>query len=228
MAWLCFEDITRKKYGLLKTKRRDAWFRIFVLILNIIATPILLVVHSISIYLMPCISSSIVGCCFRVIFSKIFMCCTQSLLFEDKEFPPNHKSLGNVKSSQRVVWKRSSEIPWKKIDVKVTENGKEKIKTKTFCYDRLVEGGMDPEDICQGALGNCWLLSALASLSATSTTLEECFITREWNPRGKYVVRLWDEDSKKYVNVNVDDFFPVAESSGMHTHTSLIHQSHSQ
>ena len=65
-----------------------------------------------------------------------------------------------------------------------------------------------------GALGNCWLLSALASLSSTSTTLEECFVTQEWNPRGRYTCRLWDNDAGKYVNVSVDDYFPVSERSG--------------
>ena len=73
---------------------------------------------------------------------------------------------------------------------------------------------MDPEDICQGALGNCWLLSALASLSSTSTTVEECFITDEWNPRGKYSLRFWDDDKSKYVKIAVDDYFPVDEKTG--------------
>lgn len=88
-------------------------------------------------------------------------------------------------------------------------------ETQLRYYDRLVEGGMDPEDICQGALGNCWLLSAAASLSSTTTTLEECFSTSEWNPRGKYTVRLWDDDLGKYVYISVDDFFPVDEKTGI-------------
>ncbi|CAE7494838.1 Capn15 [Symbiodinium microadriaticum] len=68
---------------------------------------------------------------------------------------------------------------------------------------------MDPSDICQEAFGNCWLLSALASLSNKHSTIENSFVTREFNPRGKYVLRLWDSPNEKYVNVAVDDFIPV-------------------
>ena len=215
MPWLCFDDITRKEYGLLKTKRRDIWFRIFVLVLNIIATPILLVVHSITIYLLPCISSSVVGCCFRFVFSKFCWPLTKGMLYSDNAFPRNAKSLGGVKTSSKVVWLRSSEIVYKKEVVTTSKGGSVPTKEEEVChYDRLVDGGMDPEDICQGALGNCWLLSAMASLSSTSTTLEECFITSEWNPRGKYTVRFWDDDVGKYVNVCVDDYFPVNDHTG--------------
>ena len=214
MPWLCFEDITRKEYGLLKTRRRDVWFRVFVLVLNILATPILLVTHSIFIYLLPCISASVVGCCFRTLFSKYFLCFTKGLRYEDKEFPPNDSSLGNVKTKNKVKWMRSSEMTYKK-EVKVkSKTGHAQTETRLCHYDRMVEGGMDPEDICQGALGNCWLLSALASLSSTSTTVEECFITDEWNPRGKYSLRFWDDDKSKYVKIAVDDYFPVDEKTG--------------
>jgi len=214
MAWLCFEDITRKKYGLLKTKRRDVWFRLVVLVANIIATPILLVTHSILIYLLPCISASVIGCCFRCLFSKFCICCSKVLMFADKDFPPSPTSLGNVKTRGKVKWLRSSDITYEKEEVVMTKSGEVPTKETRLChYDRMVEGGMDPEDICQGALGNCWLLSALASLSSTSTTLEECFITQEWNPRGKYTCRFWDSDAGKYVHISVDDYFPVDEKS---------------
>ena len=215
MPWLCFEDITRKKYGLLKTKRRDVPFRAFVLVLNILATPILLIVHSITIYLLPCIASSVVGCCFRAIFSKACLCCSKAFMYNDPDFPPNASSLGKVSTNKKVKWIRSSEMVFEKTVTSSNVSGKRSSEKKELVtYDRLVDKGMDPEDICQGALGDCWLLSAMASLSSTTTTIEECFLTNEWNPRGKYTVRFWDDDKKKYVKVSVDDYFPVDEKSG--------------
>jgi hypothetical protein len=44
--------------------------------------------------------------------------------------------------------------------------------------------------------------------------VEECFITDEWNPRGKYSLRFWDDDKSKYVKIAVDDYFPVDEKTG--------------
>lgn len=140
------------------------------------------------------------------------------MLYSDNNFPPNAKSLGNVKTNSKVTWLRSSEMKYEKEVMVTAKGGGVPTKEIELCqYNRMVEGGMDPEDICQGALGNCWLLSAMASLSSTTTTLEECFVTNEWNPRGKYTVRFWDDDSGKYVNVCVDDYFPVDDILGGNT-----------
>jgi hypothetical protein len=204
MAWLCFEDITRKKYGLLKTKRRDIPFRLLVLILNIVATPILLVAHFFIIYVFPCMQSTIAGCCCRLCFtdSGLLRFCAR-FLYTDQEFPPTKASLGSVKTNKTVEWKRASEITF--------INSKNETKKLT----KLFENGMDPSDVCQGALGNCWLLSALASLSNKPSTIENAFITREFNPRGKYVLKLWDSPNEKFVRVQVDDFIPVERQSGL-------------
>ena len=202
MAWLCFEDITRKKYGLLTTKRPDMPFRLFVLALNIIATPILLVVHFFLIYVFPCIQSTVTGCCCRLCFMEagLLRICNR-FLYTDKTFPPEQSSLGNVKTTQAIEWKRASEITF--------TNSKNEVKKLT----KLFEDGMDPSDICQGVLGNCWLLSALASLANKPSTIENVFVTREFNPRGKYVLRLWDSPNNQFIHITVDDFIPVNKTS---------------
>ena len=56
---------------------------------------------------------------------------------------------------------------------------------------RLYEGGIEPNDICQGAVGNCWLISAFAAAAEQPSVIRNTFITLERNPRGKYKVRLF-------------------------------------
>jgi len=41
----------------------------------------------------------------------------------------------------------------------------------------------------QGALGDCWLLSAMACMAEERCGIESLFHTRELDPRGKYKVR---------------------------------------
>jgi hypothetical protein len=60
----------------------------------------------------------------------------------------------------------------------------------------------------QGALGDCWLVSALASASEHPECIRHCFLTKEYSPRGRYVVRLWDERRRKWELVTVDDRIP--------------------
>jgi hypothetical protein len=70
----------------------------------------------------------------------------------------------------------------------------------------------DANDIFQGQLGDCWLLSAIASLTTQPWLLENVFLTREWNPRGKYDVRLYSIPTSSFVTVTVDDHIPVRKS----------------
>lgn len=79
---------------------------------------------------------------------------------------------------------------------------------------QVFEQGIDPTDIAQGQLGDCWLLSALAALAEQPETIQNCFLTDAYNPRGKYQFRLWDDISKKYVTISIDDYIPVSAQTG--------------
>lgn len=53
-----------------------------------------------------------------------------------------------------------------------------------FCSICLT-GKIEPADICQGQLGDCWLLSALACLAAHEGAVQEVFITDEYSHYGE-------------------------------------------
>ena len=66
-----------------------------------------------------------------------------------------------------------------------------------------------PHDLEQGTLGDCWLMSALACMSEHEGLLRTCFLTQEWNERGKYQVRIYDGRAGKWTIITVDDMLPV-------------------
>ena len=77
----------------------------------------------------------------------------------------------------------------------------------------LFKNGIDPSDIGQGSLGDCWLLAAIACLAEYPDALRKLFIDREINSRGYYKLRLYDAAKEKWITVGIDDRFPVLIST---------------
>lgn len=123
-------------------------------------------------------------------------CKENNELFVDDSFPPAAKSLyynpnstTNSDSNPVVQWRRPHEIncdggnfPWSIFRTPL------------------------PSDICQGVLGNCWLLSALAVLAEREDLVKEVLVTKEVCPQGAYQVRLCKDG--KWITVLVDDLLP--------------------
>ncbi|KAK4492216.1 hypothetical protein RD792_003016 [Penstemon davidsonii] len=121
--------------------------------------------------------------------------------FTDQEFPPNDRSLfvdpEHPPSKLQVVseWMRPIEIV------------KEKHLDSSPC---LFSGTANPSDVCQGRLGDCWFLSAVAVLTEVSR-ISEVIITPDYNEEGIYTVRFCIQG--EWVPVVVDDWIPC-ESPG--------------
>ncbi|KAJ4971714.1 hypothetical protein NE237_004813 [Protea cynaroides] len=121
--------------------------------------------------------------------------------FTDQEFPPSDQSLfvdpENPPSKLQVVsgWMRPNEI--------VKESH---MDSRPY----LFSGVANPSDVCQGRLGDCWFLSAVAVLTEASRICE-VIITPEFNEEGIYTVRFCIQG--EWVPVVVDDWIPC-ESPG--------------
>ena len=78
---------------------------------------------------------------------------------------------------------------------------------------QLFEGEIEPNDLCQGAVGDCWLVAAFACASEFPDAVRRLFVTRTYNPRGRYKVRIYDPVEKEFVSVVVDDRIPCEKGT---------------
>ncbi|GIL81853.1 hypothetical protein Vretimale_1434 [Volvox reticuliferus] len=161
--------------------------------------PLILLIQAIRIYFLGCILVYIsrLG---RGILCGMCVCC--HCTFKDKSFPHNHISIGEWKD--KTPAQIDSEVQWRRIADIVAASSRTGAK--------LFAGRIEPSDICQGQLGDCWLMSALACLANQDGAVQQIFVTKEYNAYGKYKVRLYDAPKEAWVTIAVDDWIPCGSN----------------
>lgn len=82
-----------------------------------------------------------------------------------------------------------------------------------FCKNPAVfKDGIDPEDILQGRLGDCWFCCSLASMAERPELITKIFVTDEMSPVGIFEVFFYHNGIKK--TIILDDYFPCKPYSG--------------
>jgi calpain-15 len=71
---------------------------------------------------------------------------------------------------------------------------------------KLFEGDIEPNDIRQGKLGDCWFMCALSALAERPDLVRRLFLIEEINEEGIYRVRFCKDG--EWIKVTVDDYFP--------------------
>jgi hypothetical protein len=120
--------------------------------------------------------------------------------WEDPDFPPSMASLlrnPNAPTSPHPEWKK--EITWKR-----TED------VSGMKAPVMYHAGADPMDIKQGALGDCWFLSAMSVMTQRERDFVDLFVSKEHSKAGVYSVNFWKNGER--INVLVDSYFPVVRS----------------
>lgn len=125
-------------------------------------------------------------------------------LWVDPDFPLNYKSIGITKEQALSVAGRLTNYAW--CPISYSHPG-----TPLFPED----GVIDPASLMQGALGDCWLISAISTMAEYPESLKKLFLTKEHNEIGQYVVRLWSEGLVQWVDVKVDSYVPIDLGGGL-------------
>ncbi|XP_036413555.1 calpain-9 [Colossoma macropomum] len=128
-------------------------------------------------------------------------CLQRKKLFEDPDFPACDSSLFFSQSVPvNFEWKRPGEI----------------------CKDpKFILGGADRTDICQGQLGDCWLLAAIASLTMNKEVLarvvppDQSF---DHGYAGIFHFQFWQHNH--WLDVVVDDRLPCVRNKLVFLHSA--------
>eukprot|EP00928_Gymnodinium_smaydae_P028160 TRINITY_DN21550_c0_g2_i1.p1 TRINITY_DN21550_c0_g2~~TRINITY_DN21550_c0_g2_i1.p1 ORF type:complete len:1109 (-),score=276.29 TRINITY_DN21550_c0_g2_i1:182-3118(-) len=73
----------------------------------------------------------------------------------------------------------------------------------------LIRDKPRPEDVQQGALGNCWFAAALSIVAAKADLIMSLFVTKQYNRHGAYQLQLFHAGEWK--GILIDDLFPTSE-----------------
>uniref|UniRef100_A0A8C6X967 Calpain 9 n=1 Tax=Naja naja TaxID=35670 RepID=A0A8C6X967_NAJNA len=131
-------------------------------------------------------------------------CQQKGTLFEDCDFLANDSSLFyNEKPPIPFVWKRPGEI----------------------VKDQFILGGATRTDICQGDLGDCWLLAAIASLTLNEKVLARVIPpNQDFGPdyAGIFHFQFWQYN--EWLDVVIDDRLPTFKDRLVFLHSADLNE----
>jgi len=132
--------------------------------------------------------------------------------YKDPLFPADFKSLfrqGMKVSSdwKYITWKRPQEIS---------------------SNPRLYVNGVSSEDVCQGALGDCWFLAGCGAIAFSQTAMRRVIPSDQYfygheKYTGAFHFRFWRYG--EWVDVIIDDLLPVMKSNGSNVHLCFAQSS---
>lgn len=123
--------------------------------------------------------------------------------FVDVHFLPDDSAVFRQKNGEafdRIIhWRRPR-------DFMLVDPRKGQLEPQVF--EKMIE----PSDIIQGELADCWFLCACSSLAEMPELVERLFVTPTYNEEGLYRVRICKDG--EWREVTLDDYFPCFPLGG--------------
>lgn len=89
--------------------------------------------------------------------------------------------------------------------------------------------GIEPNDVAQGKIANCWLMAAVSAVAEFSDFVRNSLFSshpeNSLSSDCKYTIRLYDFKQKQMTNITVDDYIPVDEHDWLYNPQPLFAQS---
>ena len=124
--------------------------------------------------------------------------------FTDPDFPPNESSL--ISEDKEAHFTHGTD----KLDISnIGWNRISKIFSGPY---QIFKDKIEYNDIHQGSLGDCYLMSTIAALAKKPQLIMDLFKTKSPNPKGLYEIFYYENGKKKIMFV--DDFIPVNNEDG--------------
>ncbi|CAN0271221.1 unnamed protein product, partial [Hapterophycus canaliculatus] len=118
-------------------------------------------------------------------------------------FPATDKSIGDALT--RKFRAAGGGVEWKRANMLTPREDNEPF--------HLFNQGVKSEDVMQGALGDCWLVAAMATLAGTMPgAIKKLFVNSERSYRResrRYRIRLFDITMNRWRTITVDDQIPT-------------------
>jgi len=113
--------------------------------------------------------------------------------FIDLDFPPLRSSL-----FESMKGHQSDNTCWRRV--------------RDFCESPVVVQNIGPNDIDQGELGDCWILSSMTALAEHPTRFEKLLVTKHINECGVFQVRLCVAGN--WQTITLDEYLPCHPQGG--------------
>jgi len=120
--------------------------------------------------------------------------------FRDEAFPP---AVALADLEERL---RGRELVW--VPASMLLSGDPRQRTPLFC-------DINPSDVRQGEIGDCWLIAAISCIANFPEEVEELFVDEGGSPSvraasdGRYTLRLFDHRQDAFINIVIDERVPA-------------------
>lgn len=121
--------------------------------------------------------------------------------YVDHEFPPGDQAIN--KQADYVINNHNCIADWRRFSV--LQKAVRETRKGSIIGD-LSHERVNPNDVQQGKLADCWLLSVLSALVYEPKLIQRLILLKAHNELGLVKLKFWD--MSKWVRVAMDDYFP--------------------